>query len=158
MKKLLIIPISILLLTACAKVEAPTVTTTAPLAQNVKPEEQKVTQDKKEKTSDGWIKSGNTDTVVSYTGKEITLKGKVVEREYYNEWKYFFDVIDDSTGNLPAELAKEITEKEGLRYFSLYFKGKDVTNNYKNKEITIAVESIGVLAEGNPHIQLKKLP
>jgi hypothetical protein len=169
MKKLLIIPISILLLTACASVEAPTVQTPP-----VQPEEPKVTQEepkietpatptdyfaiKEEKTKDGWIRLVNYEGTAGYKGKEVTLSGKVVEQQSYGEWKYYFCVSEEDFEILPEELVKKIQEKDFLRYYSLYFEGKDVTDNYKNKEITVMPKSIGILQEGNPHLQLSKLP
>ncbi|PJC39196.1 hypothetical protein CO044_01030 [Candidatus Peregrinibacteria bacterium CG_4_9_14_0_2_um_filter_38_9] len=177
MKKLLIIPISILLLTACVTVQAPSPaveeqkqpqeelkveTPVQPVVETSKVEtpvaQVEADEQNEEKTSDGWIKSSNSDRVVSYSGKEITLKGKVVERESYGEWKYFFSVSGDSLDNLPSELVEKIIKKDYLSSFILYFEGKDVTDNYKNQEITVTPKSIGVLSEGYPHFQLKTLP
>lgn len=158
MKKILIIPISILLLTACATAKAPSPetenkTVTQIEQKNVDPS----FEIKEEKTEDGWIRRVGREGIVGYKGKELTLKGKVTEVEYYNEFKYFFIVSEESLKNLPAEFAKEITKNDYLKNFSLYFNDKDITDNYKGKELTVDAESIGIPSEGAPRLTLKKL-
>ncbi|MCK9185834.1 alkaline phosphatase family protein [Candidatus Gracilibacteria bacterium] len=154
MKKTLIIPILLMLLTACASVEAPTVQTEeTPAISTVE------TTIKEGNTDDGWLRLVNSESVITgYKGKEVSLTGKVVETEIFGTWKYFFKVSETNFENLPSELVEKFQKKPSLGYYTLYFEDKDVTDNYKNKEITVTTESIGIFSEGMPRLYLKKLP